>query len=294
MRRIALLLLLLPLTGCIAHVREENLIIPQPGAALQAGTTADGRWTIQPLQVEAAPGITLRGAWFHRQDAVATVLYFGGNGFVLSRHHPYVLGIYRALPVDVIAFDHRGYGASTGRASVDALLADGPVVYDAVRALPALAGNPLVVHGHSLGSFVAGAVAQARRLDGLVLESSATTAEDWVQGFADQSIFVRKAVVAPSLQGRGNAQIMSTLDEPVLIVVGRQDTTTPPAMSRALFEQAAVPATDKELLSVDRAGHMDASMKPAYGAAFERLLQHAQHVYAMRGPAESGSRKEAK
>jgi hypothetical protein len=234
----------------------------------------------------------LRGAWFHRPGAVATVLYFGGNGFVLSRHHPYVLGIYKSLPVDVIAFDHRGYGASTGHASVDALLADGPVVYDAVRALPALAGKPLVVHGHSLGSFVAGSVAQARRLDGLVLESSATTAEDWVKGFADQSMFVRKVVVAPALQGRGNAPVMATLDEPVLIVVGDRDRTTPPAMSRALFEQAAVAATDKELLRVEDAGHMDASMKPAYRAAFERLLDHARHVFAMRGL--SGPRKEAR
>lgn len=285
MRRIALALMLCSLAACVAHVGEENLIIPRAGAAVAAGTTADGRWIVQPLEVAAEPGVSLRGAWYHRPDAVATVLYFGGNGFVLSQHAGHVLGIYRALPVDVVAFDHRGYGASTGHASIDALLADGPSIYDAMSARPEFAGHPLLVHGHSLGSFVAGAVARSRHLDGLVLESSATTAEDWVQGFVDHSWLLRRADVAPTLQGRGNADVMASLDEPLLVVVGSEDHTTRPPMSRALYAAAATP--EKELLVVDGAGHMDAAMRPAYHDAFLRLLARASGTFA--APAASAS-----
>lgn len=280
MRRIAFALMLCSLTACVAHVGEENLIIPRAGAPVVAGSTADGHWIVQPLEVDPEPGVSLRGAWYHRPDAVATVLYFGGNGFVLSQHAHHVLGIYLALPVDVIAFDHRGYGASTGHASIDALLADGPLIYDAMRARAAFAAHPLLVHGHSLGSFVAGAVARSRHLDGLVLESSATSAEDWAQGFADHSLLLRRVELAPSLQGRGNGGVMAALDEPLLLVVGSRDETTRPAMSRALYAAAAV--TDKELLVVDGARHMDAALQPSYRDAFQRLLGRAQRVFAER------------
>jgi alpha-beta hydrolase superfamily lysophospholipase len=266
------LLLLSALAGCAVHVAENNIVIPRAGEALQGGTFET--WTIAPVSVAAGDGATLRGGWFRKPGARATVLYFGGNGFVLARHYRHVLRIYRDLPVDVVAFDHRGYGASDGTASLDALMSDAGALHRFVAAMPGRGSGPLLVHGHSLGSFIAGGLAAHATLDGLVLESSATTAEDWVQGFVDHSIWLRKATVAPSLQGKGNLMAMAGLDEPLLLVVGEKDTTTRPEMSRALFDHAALPGDRKELLVVDGAGHMDAALAPAYGRAFARLLGH--------------------
>lgn len=280
-----LALSLLALSGCVVHVAENNIVIPRPGEALQAGTVAGGAWTIEPLSVATADGATLRGGWFRKPGARATVLYFGGNGFVLGRHHHHVLRIYRDLPVDVVAFDHRGYGASEGTASLAALMADAGVLHRFAAALPERAPGPLLVHGHSLGSFVAGDLAAHATLDGLVLESSATTAEDWVQGFVDHSVWVRKGTVAPALQGKGNLSAMAGLDEPLLLVVGARDTTTRPEMSRVLFERAGLPAGRKELLVVDGAGHMDATFDPAYADAFSRLMERAPQAVAGTGAA---------
>ena len=64
-------------------------------------------------------------------------------------------------------------------------------------------------------------------------------------------------------------------DEPLLLVVGAQDQTTPAAMARALYAQAALPAGRKELLVLADAGHMDASRKPPFREAFLRLLERA-------------------
>lgn len=270
-----LLLSSLALAGCAVHVAENNIVVPRRGEALQAATVADGGWTIEPLSVSAPDGAMLRGARFHKPGARATVLYFGGNGFVLSRHYGHVLRIYRDLPVDVVAFDHRGYGASGGEASLEALMADATVLHRHAAALPGRAPGPLLVHGHSLGSFIAGGLAAQVSLDGLVLESSATSAEDWVQGFVDHSPWVRKGTVATSLQGKGNLPVMAGLDEPLLLVVGAGDTTTRPEMSRVLFEHAALPEERKELLVVDGAGHMDATLDPGYASAFRRLAERA-------------------
>ncbi|GAB2518044.1 alpha/beta hydrolase [Lysobacter humi (ex Lee et al. 2017)] len=262
------------LAGCVVRIAEHNIVRPRPGAPVEAGTIAEGGWTVEPLAVETANGV-LRGARFHRPGARATVLYFGGNGFVLAQHHSHVLKTYRDLPVDVIAFDHRGYGASTGTATLDALLADGVALFDRAHGLPDVAARPLVIHGHSLGSFVAGHVAEVRRLDALVLEATATTAEDWIGGFTGLPWYVRRVEPDRRLAGRGNAALMPVLDEPLLLVAGERDATTRPAMARALYDAAAVPAARKELLVVPGAGHMDATRQPAYAPAFLRLLDRA-------------------
>jgi len=69
---------------------------------------------------------------------------------------------------------------------------------------------------------------------------------------------------------------MASLDEPLLIVVGKDGTTTRPAMSEALFKQAAVPASWKELLIVSGAGHNGAAKSADFKSAFSRLLDRAQ------------------
>lgn len=274
--RFLFIITLIALSGCVLHVSERNIVHPRTGKAQKTGVSADGAWTIEALSISVNPTVTLRGAFFRRPNSKATLLYFGGNGFVLSKHFEYVLRIYKDLPVDVVAFDHRGYGGSTGTASIEALMHDGTLVYDHVKAMPDASKRRLIVHGHSLGSFITGNIVSQRTLDGVVLESSATSAEEWVQGFADRSIWIRKALVDSTLKGRGNSSIMATLDEPVLIVAGQNDETTKPEMSKALFEQATVANDKKELLIVAGAGHMPASNTSAYRNAFLRLLRRAQ------------------
>lgn len=263
------------LSGCVAHVSENALLRPAAGTKLAEGSIGDWPWNVTSIEVPREDGAVLYAAHFTRKDAVALVLYFGGNGFVISKHHAVLLDVYNKHSVDVLIVDHRGYGGSSGVASLDAMMADGVAVYDLACNLPMYHGKPIVVHGQSLGSFMAGEVANQRVLDGLVLESSATTAEEWVQGFVESSILVRKGVVSGELKGRGNLVVMRSLDEPVLIVVGDSDNTTRSEMSATLYSAASVPSELKELLIVPGAGHNNAVLGEAYSNAFSRLLTKA-------------------
>jgi len=264
------------LSGCVARVSENALVKGRPGERIDPAVSQSGSWKIDPVSIQLESDVSLSGARFSKPNSIATVLYFGGNAFVLSKSNESVLSTYKEQPVDLVMLDYRGYGGSTGIASLDAILADGVLIYDYVRAMPSIADKPLVVHSQSLGSFVAGNVASQRTLSALVLESSATTAEDWVQGFVDSSIWIRKGIVQSTLKGKGNASAMASFDEPLLIVVGKDDTTTRPVMSEALFKQASVPASWKELLFVSGAGHDDAAKGVDFNSAFSRLLDRAQ------------------
>src|SRR5690606_2022903 len=170
------------LAGCTLHYRESYLVSPQPTPAPELeALRADFPGHGFEEQRIGVPGASLYALAMTRPDARATVLYFGGNGFRIGRWIRHSAPAWGELPVDVVFVDHRGYGASTGEPGIGALMDDAVAVYDHVAAWSAGRGRPVIVHGQSLGSFMAGRVAAERRLDGLVLESSATTTEEWVE-----------------------------------------------------------------------------------------------------------------
>lgn len=279
----ALTVIALALAGCTYHINERNLVIPRaaPTADIEAlraarpGVSFDERWIDRP------DGARLYMLTAYRPDAVATVLYFGGNGYAIGRNAASTLSMYAGLPVDVALVDHRGYGGSTGTPTLDNLMDDADAAYRALRADPRVAARPLLVHGHSLGSFMAGHVAAVEHVDGVVLEATAPTAEAWAAQLRSlQKPWVRAVVwrVKPTgaLVGRGNASVAPKLDEPVLYLVGANDTITPPRFARELYDATPVAAADKQLVVVAGATHMTAAASPEFRAAFATLLGRAQ------------------
>ncbi|MCD9006584.1 alpha/beta hydrolase [Luteimonas sp. XNQY3] len=268
------------MAGCTYSLHESHLVRPMPAPPpdLAALTAAHAGYTATESRIDTPDGVSVYRIDFKRADARATVLYFGGNGFRTGLHARRILDAYAGLPVDLVLVDHRGYGASTGSPTIDGMRADALQVYDQVRA--GTTDRPLIVHGQSLGSFFAGHVADARQLDGLVLESSMTTAEDWTRAMRARAGFwtrlaVRRFDIAPALQKAGNLEVARRLDEPVLYVVGELDATTAPRFSQALFDATPVPAADRQLVVVPGRGHNDATLSPEFGVAFAALLARA-------------------
>jgi len=187
------------------------------------------------------------------------VLYFGGNMFRISSMGPAAVKYLTPLDVNLVLVDHRGYGESSGKPEHFAQLQrDALTVYDAVRQLPEVANTRLVVHGQSLGSFLAGYVSRERKIDGLVLEGSATTGSDWLRAADRRPWYVRlftRLKIAPELKEIGNIEPMRRLDEPLMILVGEQDVVMPPDLARQLFDAANVPPEKKRLHILSGATH---------------------------------------
>lgn len=267
------------LSGCSFHLAESNLIHPMPTPAPELSPLQSEfpGYRFSEHTLEVADGTRLYSLRLLRDDARATVLYFGGNGYRIGAAARFSALGYSDIPVNLILVDHRGYGASTGEPTMAAMLDDALQVYDRTLADPAIAAGPLIVHGQSLGSFMAGHVADHRRLDGLVLESSATSAEDWMEyGRSRQSLWkrmlVRRIVIADTLAGRGNLPVAARLDEPVLFVVGADDTTTPPAFSERLYAETPLPDAHKHLLVVPGRGHNRATLSEDFREAMTAFV----------------------
>ncbi len=288
-------LLVTAATGCTFAVKESHLVRPSPapdtGVEALAAEFPAYRIASQPLAVDGARLHTVR---FLHPQARATVVYFGGNGYRAPLHARFTALAYAGIPVNLLLADHRGYGASTGEVSLEAMRRDAITVFDHARADPVLGAVPVIVHGQSLGSFLAGGVAAQRRLDGLVLESSMTTTEDWAndmrarQGFWTR-LAVRRIDIDPVLARGGNLEVVRALDEPVLFVVGADDTATAPVFSQRLYDATPLMPPRKRLLVVPGRGHNDASRSPEFTAAMTAFIGQVSEGRGGVADSESGT-----
>lgn len=256
---------------------------PAEAASLDSTIRAAGA---RSFVVPAADGAQLFGVVLRHPRPAATVLYFGGNNFRISQMGRYAATLLLPLGVNVVMVDHRGYGRSTGTlTTVSQLEADAVQVYDHVRTrMPELAGVPVIVHGQSLGSFLAGHVATQRPVAGVVLESSATTANDWVEAsLRGRSIPPGTRVrVSESLARSGNLERVRRIHTPLMVLVGANDPVTPPALSQRLYAEAAAPAARKRLHVIPGAGHNDVPTRPEFRAAYAEFLNIVASAAAAR------------
>jgi fermentation-respiration switch protein FrsA (DUF1100 family) len=273
-RGFALALVLL-LGACTAEVTERGLLAPVKGGEMSADLLAQSAPAYAPtrLDVTTPDGIRLYAILLRQPNARATILYFGGNGYTIGRYGPWSAAIFERLGVNLVLVDHRGFGQSQGVPSAAKIEEDGLAVFDHVAALPDIGARPILVHGQSLGSFIAGHVAARRPTSGVILESSVTTTEDWAKsatpGAAKPFLKVR---ISEELRGRGNLANVRLIDEPLLLLVGAKDGTTPPALSQALYAVSPLPPADKTLAIIANANHVNVMTYPETITAYRRFL----------------------
>jgi hypothetical protein len=273
--RIAALGLTLAASACTATISERSLLHPTPAGPLRAEQLAQAAPAYQMSEhwIGAADGTRLHAVLLRQPGARATILYFGGNGFTIGQFGAMTAHWFAPLGVDLMIVDHRGYGRSGGVPTQAALEADGLAAFDYLTRAAGVPPDRVVVHGQSLGSFIAGHVAANRPAGGAVLESSATTAEDWVdashRGLARALVRVR---IDETLRGRGNLPNMARIEEPLLILVGANDRTTPPRLAQALYAASTLPAERKTLFVALEADHNDVMVKPQTLAAYRHFL----------------------
>ncbi|WKE65859.1 alpha/beta hydrolase [Gallaecimonas kandeliae] len=250
MKKLLPILALCLLQGCAAHIKESNFIVNDKEPKLLSSQQLAQLEGLRPglkvekLDLKRDDGKEARGIWVHQAGSRQVLLYFSGNNMRLAEEADKVLPKLLTLGTDLVWVDHRGLGGSEGPGTLAALMRDADQTYDYVAAH---SQKPVVLYGLSLGSFIAGQLALDRPSQGLVLESSATNVDDWVdevmpwyfKPFTDVK-------VAASLKGAGNEKVVERYKGPLLVLVGDQDKTTPPELARKLYAESA--SSQKQLV----------------------------------------------
>ena len=150
--------------------------------------------------------------------------------------------------------DYRGYGRSAGTPTIAHLKSDASSALDYLRERePA---RPLVVHGVSLGGFVAAYVAANQTVNGLVLEATAPDAETWAR---EQVPWFAKPIIRlhlePAVLAESNIERVKRHAGPLLLMTGSKDSVTPPEFMALMFDASVSPAKRMVVAKGARHGH---------------------------------------
>ncbi len=206
--------------------------------------------------------LTLKGWHISQPQARGTVLYYGGNGFTMVTSYHIITSIIEQ-GVNLMVFDYRGYGENPGKPSLNGLKSDGLAAYDFLLNKAGLSANQIILHGHSLGTFIATYVATQRNSNGLVLECPITDAQDWTDRLVPWLLkpFVSFEIDSVLLVN-SNLQNIQKIDVPLLVLAGEEDNITPPSMAEDLHKMAKI--GEKTLITIKQGGHNNLPQKEQY------------------------------
>lgn len=220
------------------------------------------------------------GCRFHLCDPEAPhILFFHGNGETVSDYDD-VGAHYTGLALNFLAIGYRGYGASTGKPTVAAMMEDACKAFEQIREWKVAnrRPGPMMVMGRSLGSAAALEVAGHFQdaVSGLIIES----------GFATTTPLLLTLGIDPGKfdfaerDGFNNLAKIGRITKPTLILHGQNDELIPVSNGGSLQSQCA--ARNKELQIVPGATH-NTVMACGGSMYFETILRFTDKATGRRG-----------
>lgn len=224
-----------------------NALLYFPSRAVMR-TPAQAGLDYSDLALETDDGERLHGWWIGARSApVGHVLVFSGNaGNVGDRILHAVL--LTAAGFDVLLFDYRGYGHSSGRPGEQGTYRDARAARACLLARPGVDRARIFYLGESLGGAVAIELARPHPPAGLVVLSTFTSIREASRAHYP---FIPARLVPdayPSLQR------IRTLHAPLLVLHGERDEIAPLTQGKALFDAAPGPKRMRVYLGL---GHND-------------------------------------
>lgn len=174
-------------------------------------------------------------AWYCRAEKpIATGVFCHGNTGNLTVSAdviPHLL----AAGLSVLFFDYRGFGRSSGSASLGGVISDGVTAsrfHDRIRPKHV----PSVLYGFSLGGAVAAQVIRRHPFDALILQSTFTS----LPGIT-KVLYPRLPLHLFAGNFFDTVRVMRQLQVPLLVLHGKEDEVCPCAMADEIFEACQSP-----------------------------------------------------
>lgn len=214
-----------------------------------------GRWEPLPegasSHVVNAAGVALACRLFPSKESSSSILFFHGNGEVVSDYNNIYPHIY-PRGISLFAAEYRGYGASYGTPTYSTMISDAHHVYRYfIESLKQESGgDKIFVMGRSLGAAAALELAAYYQddLDGVIIESGSAGMNGWDRWFRGSDELAKLR----NLQGNHRDKLKS-ISIPLLTIHGDKDAVVP--LERAFELHDMVASEVKVLDIIPNVGH---------------------------------------
>ena len=251
--------------AAVAYFLADRMIFLPPASSYTAAQ-------LPVVHVTAEDGTRIAVLHLPHPSASHTILYSHGNAEDLG-HLTGVLEQIRRAGFSVLAYDYRGYGASSGGpTTASGSYRDLAAVYR--YAIGDLGVEParLILLGRSVGSGPAVHLAARESVGGLVIES----------GFASAFRVLTRVALFP-FDRFPNERDLRRVTCPVLVIHGARDEVIHPRHARALHAAARGP---KRLVWIERAGHND--LLHVAGEEYGRALRSFAELVSLHAASHAG------
>lgn len=223
----------------------------------------------EEVWMDSADGVALHG-WFVPGKRDVTFLWLHGNGGNIAYHLEHLRDLRANLGVNVLLFDYRGFGRSSGIPAEKGLYRDAAAALRYLKGRPGVQPDRIVYFGQSLGTALAVELATHEAPLGLVLEAPFPSGPYMAHRMLPFLPMWFHRYLVPNRFD--TAARIGRVKAPLLIVHGELDMTVPHEAGRVVLEAANEP---KEMLSVPHANHVDAHAVggSAYYAALLRFVE---------------------
>lgn len=190
----------------------------------------------------------------------ATVIFCHENAGNIGLRVNNLVAMARHLNVDVVAFDYRGYGSSSGRPSEQGLMLDTDAVYTYV--VEKLKPSNLFLYGRSLGGAVAlqFAACLGNRKDacvkGVIAENTFTSISDMVNSVFPilNIVLIKKYFLRLRWQ---TDKILDQIKCPILLISGLKDEIVPASHMADLKRICDAHKLDAQMITFAEGKHND-------------------------------------
>lgn len=211
-------------------------------------TPKDADLHYEPVQLHTEDGETLAGWFVPTAAPKGSLLYLHGNGGNIG-HRIDLIGVFHRLGLNVLIFDYRGYGESTGRPAEAGTYRDALAGWRYLTQTRHIPATEIYYFGESLGGSIAAWLAERHPPKALVLYATFTSAADMARQlypFMPASLLLRYRY--------DTRAALAKVACPVFIMHSTEDEIVPYAHAQELL---AVVKGDKQLVPL-HGGHNDA------------------------------------
>ena len=192
------------------------------------------------LDIETSDGELLRGWWIKAgARRRGHILFFHGNAEVIS-HCIDDAALLADIGFDVLLFDYRGYGSSSGRPSEEGTYLDARAALGCMLAQPRVKSERVFFLGRSLGGAIALELACEHPPAGLILLSTFASVAD-VAPNAVPFVRIPHAVTRWIPDAYPSYRRIKQLRAPLLVLHGDADELVPLSQGRRLHKAARRP-----------------------------------------------------
>lgn len=230
--------------------RRSQLFEPQREPVISWNPEDYGipRERTEVLSFETDDGELLYGWYCRAKNPIASALYCHGNTGNLS-NTAHVMPHLLDAGINVLLFDYRGFGRSSGSPSLSGIIDDGVTaarLHEKIRPKHI----PSILYGYSLGGAIAAQIIRRHPFDGLILQSTFTNLPDIAR-----VTFPRVPLHLVSGRLFDTLEVVRNLTIPALVIHGTTDEVCPSWMAQQLHDSCA--AGEKKLILVEGGLHKD-------------------------------------